>query len=164
MNIKQFTQYFTIIASLCSLSLLTPKAALAHLIETDFQARFNQFELKATFSTGEAFPDAPVTVYSPDNPDEPLLVGRTDANGEFSFQPDTTKTGNWKVEIGNADDAHWDRLIVPVTKQGIDVEEISALPPQPEHQHDYFAYSFLLMVISLGLIFGLRKVNHRLDA
>lgn len=149
--------------TLCTASLFASEAAFAHSIETDFQARFDSFKLKTTFGTGEAFPDAPVTVYSPENPDEPILVGRTDANGEFTFKADPSKPGNWKVEIGNADDNHWDQLIVPVSARGIQINDVSELPPQPEHQHDYFAYSFLLMIVALGFIFGTRKLNNHLD-
>lgn len=149
--------------SLFSLSLLAPKAAFAHLVETNYQARFDNFEIQTTFSSGEAFPDAPVTVYSPENPDEPLFVGHTDKDGKFSFKPDIAKEGNWMVEIGEADDSHWDRLIVPVNEQGIEVDAVSELPSQPEHHHDYFAYSFLLAIIILGIIYGTRQPKNTFD-
>lgn len=150
--------------SLFSLGLLAPKAALSHMIETNYQAKLDKFEIQTTFSTGEAFPDAPVTVYAPENPDEPLFVGRTDENGKFSFNPDTTKEGNWAVEIGEADDSHWDRLIVPVNERGIEVDAVSELPHQPEHNHDYFAYSFLLAIVTLGIIYGTRQPKNNFDA
>ena len=156
-------KHFILSASLVTLGCLAPKAAIAHAIETNFQEQLDNLELQTTFSSGEAFPDAPVTIYSPDNPYQPAYVGRTDKDGKFNFHPDPSKTGNWKVEIGRADDAHWDRIIVPVSKEGINVQEISELPPQPEHHHDYIAYSFLLTIIGLGVIFGTRRVNNQLD-
>ncbi|ANV84051.1 hypothetical protein AWQ21_06450 [Picosynechococcus sp. PCC 7003] len=152
MNIKSLLTTITCLSIGC----LAPKAALAHAIETNFQVRFDNFEIQSTFGDGEVFPNAPVTVYSPDNPDQPIMIGRTDENGKFSFKADTTKAGDWAVEIGSADDSHWDRLIVPVQAEGIDANAISEVP-QPEHSHDYFAYSFLAGIVGLGLVFGLRQ-------
>ncbi|MBV5259484.1 hypothetical protein FLX56_13760 [Synechococcus moorigangaii CMS01] len=133
-----------------------PKAVLAHAIETNFQVHFDNLELRATFSDGAAFPNAPVTVYSPENPDEPVMIGRTDENGTFNFQADTAMAGDWTVEIGSVEDNHWDRLIVPVQAGGIDPNTISE-NPQPEHDHNYFAYSFLATIVGLGFAFGLRQ-------
>ncbi|MEB3224458.1 MAG: hypothetical protein VKJ86_01505 [Synechococcus sp.] len=143
-------------ATCLSVGCLAPQAVLAHAIETNFQVRFDNLELQTTFGDGEAFPNAPVTVYSPDNPDQPVMIGRTDENGKFTFQADTTKAGNWSVEIGSAEDNHWDRLIIPVQAEGIDANAISE-QPQPEHSHNYFAYSFLAAIVGLGVVFGFRQ-------
>ncbi|BAW96177.1 hypothetical protein NIES970_11000 [[Synechococcus] sp. NIES-970] len=137
-----------------------PQVVLAHTFETNFQVRFDTIELEASFGEEGVLSDAPVTVFSPDNPEEPIMVGRTDENGKFTFQADITKAGDWAVEIGNANDSHWDRLTIPVQAEGIDASTISAIP-QPEHSHDYFAYSFLATMVGLGVFFGTRPNKDR---
>lgn len=136
------------------------ETASAHAIQTNFQLRLEGLELQATFGDGSAFPNAPVTVYSPANPDEPILVGRTDAEGKFNFQPDPAIEGDWEVEIGAADDNHWDAIVVPVHGASIDVNAISeAAPLAPAHRHDYIAYSFLFMVVAGSLGCGLHLLQ-----
>ncbi|NJN74434.1 MAG: hypothetical protein HC799_17395 [Limnothrix sp. RL_2_0] len=137
--------------------IFSQEAASAHAIQTDYQLRLEGLEIRATFGDGEAFPDAAVTVYSPENPDEPILQGRTDADGKFNFQPDPNVEGDWEIEIGEADDSHWDAIIVPVHAEGIDLDAISqAEPIAPTHRHDYIAYSFLLMAVTGTCSYGLR--------
>lgn len=138
---------------------IAPEVASAHAIQTNYQLRLDNFEIQATFGDGEAFPDAPVMVYSPENPDEPILVGRTDAEGKFSFRPDQTRQGDWAIEVGDANDNHWDYLVVPVTESGVDLNAISELP-QPEHRHDYVAYSYLLIFLAITTVFSWRWFQH----
>lgn len=140
--------------------IFTAESATAHAIQTNFQLRLDGLEIQATYGDGSAFPNAPVTVYSPANPNEPMLVGRTDAEGKFNFQPDPAVQGDWEVEIGEASDNHWDAIVVPVHGAGIDVGAISeATPPAPAHRHDYIAYSFLLMIVAGSIGSALRLLQ-----
>lgn len=120
------------IAPLLSLGLL-PSIARAHAITTDYRLltgtgtggaeQSTQLEIQSTFSETESFPNAPVVVYSPENPDQPWMTGTTDENGKFAFEPEPGVTGTWSVEIG--EDSHWDQLNVPVGDRGIEFEQIS---------------------------------------
>jgi nickel transport protein len=149
------TKSLLLSAACVSVAAFAPQGVLAHTFETNFQVRFDTIELEASFGEEEVFADAPVVVFSPENPQEPVMVGRTDEAGKFTFQTDTTKAGDWTVEIGYANDNHWDRLTIPVQAGGIDASAISA-GSQPEHSHDYFAYSFLATIVGLGVFFGTR--------
>ncbi|MGB2925726.1 MAG: hypothetical protein WBB82_10525 [Limnothrix sp.] len=148
MKLKSF-----VLTALLPLGLLfSAKAAIAHSIETNYEVNFDHLEIQATFGQGEAFPDAPVTVYSPENPNEPILIGRTDKDGKFSFQPDTSLQGEWEVEIGDAETSHWDAIVVPVNEMGIEQDAISQYESAPDHRHDYVAYSLLLITVVGGAI------------
>lgn len=155
MNIRQ-----TACLALAPLSVMAiAETATAHMIQTDYTMGFEGLEIQATFGDGESFPDAPVFVYSPENPDEPILVGRTDSEGKFSFQPNQELKGEWAVEIGDAESSHWDYLVVPVNESGVELDAISQAAPatnQAPHRHDTFAYSFALILASLGAIAGFR--------
>lgn len=146
MTMKQ-TLFATAVLSLGLLC--TAGAASAHMVQTDYQLRLDRLEIQTTFGEEEAFAGAPVSVYSPENPDQPFMIGRTDENGKFSFQPDTAIEGDWSIEIGDANDSHWDYLVVPVTGHQVDLDAVSAAP-QPEHRHDYLAYSSLVLCIGVG--------------
>ncbi|AFY37626.1 hypothetical protein Lepto7376_1273 [[Leptolyngbya] sp. PCC 7376] len=158
MTIKQ-----AVLFAFTPLSLMVgAKVATAHAIQTDYQLHFDALEIQATFGDGESFPGAPVMIYSPENPDEPVLMGRTDSEGKFSFQPDQAVQGEWAVEIGDAESSHWDYLVVPVNEAGVELEAISQSLPaetQEPHRHDVFAYSFALILITLGAIAGLRFLS-----
>ena len=120
---------------------VNPGRAFAHAIETDYQLLIDTFamqtlEIQSVFSTGEVFPNAPVVVYSPEDPDTPWLEGTTDESGKFIFNPDPTMAGEWSVEIG--EDSHWDRLQIPVSDRGIDFDAISYIDGHRPHLHHPF--------------------------
>jgi nickel transport protein len=127
---KSFLTLSALLLSVVSL----PKVALAHAVETDYQAMSDRLEIHSMFSTGEAFEGAPVVVYAPNDPTKPWLETKTDANGQFVFQPDPSIPGEWSVEIGEG--GHWDNLIVPVNDQGIEPDKVSYLDGQPYHTHN----------------------------
>ncbi|MEM1366831.1 MAG: hypothetical protein AAGG02_02215 [Cyanobacteria bacterium P01_H01_bin.15] len=110
-----------------------PQLVSAHSLETNFRRLEGTLETESVFSNGEVFPNAPVTVYSPEDPNTPFLEGRTDENGKFVFEPDPAIEGEWSVEIG--EDSHWDALSVPVRDRNIDFEQISKVPTDTSHQH-----------------------------
>ena len=98
--------------------------AMGHSVETDYLlSPDNGLALDVNFSTGEPLAEAPVKIYSPDNPEEPWMEGETDENGQFSFLPEDGIEGEWTVEIGEK--SHADFLSVPVKDDGIQLEQIS---------------------------------------
>ena len=106
-----------------------PVQARAHSVQTDYLLNVQQdLEITSTFSTDEPFKHAKIQVYAPGNPTEPVFEGTTDAQGQFAFQPDKTRTGDWEIHIGEG--GHMDILTVPVNQGGVDVDAISATPPQ----------------------------------
>ena len=151
------------IAALAGLAMI-PSVAHGHAITTDYRLLFDQpteqnqqnqpgqssqLEIQSSFSEIEAFPNAPVLVYSPENPDEPWLIGRTDENGKFTFEPEPGVTGIWSVEIG--EDSHWDQLYIPVGDRGIELDQISQSDRAievPNHTHSPIPFA------AAGLILG----------
>lgn len=113
---------------------LFPAPTLAHSVQTDYQMESDALQLQSTFSTGEAFGDAPVTVYAPNDSTRPWLQGTTDRQGNFSFQPDPKLVGEWSVEIGSVDADHGDMLTVPVSERGIEIDAISQNPYDAPHK------------------------------
>ena len=142
----------TAIAPLVALA-MAPSVAHAHAISTDYRLLLEQpnqpLEIQSSFSEIEAFPNAPVVVYSPENPDEPWMTGTTDENGRFTFQPEPGVTGVWSVEIG--EDSHWDQLYIPVGDRGIELDQISQGDRPPyvaNHSHSP------IPLAAAGLILG----------
>ena len=118
---------------LMSLMVLTvlglPAKALAHSVQTDYLLNVEQdLEITSTFSTEEPFQNAKVQIYDPNNPSQPVLEGKTDDKGRFVFDLDQVPPGEWEVSIGEG--GHLDILTVPVKQDGVNVDDISAVPPQ----------------------------------
>ncbi len=130
-----------------------PTKAWAHAVETNYAldaALQNQLQVQSTFSTGEPFAGATVRVYAPGQPDQPWFEGTMDEQGQFSFAPDATITGDWEVEIG--EDGHADYLRVPVTEMGVDVNQISQVGSKDIH------YAALPWQITVGGSFAIAAV------
>ena len=151
------------IASLVGLAMI-PSVAHAHAITTDYRLLFeqpdqpSQLEIQSSFSEIEAFPNAPVLVYSPENPDEPWMIGRTDENGKFTFEPEPGVTGIWSVEIG--EDSHWDQLYIPVGDRGIEIDQISHSDRAVEvanHSHAPIPFAAAGLILSGLAIHRIRK-------
>ncbi|MEB3213306.1 MAG: carboxypeptidase regulatory-like domain-containing protein [Leptolyngbyaceae bacterium] len=110
--------------------------AIAHMIETDFSLFGEELEFQSTFSTGEPVQEAQVTIYSPDNPDEPWAELTTDEEGRFSFNPDEAIAGNWEIRIDQGI-GHTDLWTVPVNaERGVDYDNITSGTPE---EPTYFA-------------------------
>jgi nickel transport protein len=127
-----------------------PTKAWAHSVETNYAldaALQNRLQMQSTFSTGEPFAGATVRIYAPGQSDQPWYEGTMDEQGQFSFAPDATMTGDWEVEIG--EDGHADYLRVPVTETGVDVNQISQVGSQDVH------YAALPWPISVGGSFAI---------
>lgn len=142
-----------ILFPLAALTVLAlPTSALGHSVETNYV--FNdQLELQSLFSTGEPLQGATVQVFSPENPEQPWLEGKTDAEGRFAFEPDTQIPGNWEVMI--RDQGHGDILTVPVDEQGVDVNLISG--EMNLHMHYMAGPLSLVGVVLAGGAVALRQ-------
>ncbi|HHP7230660.1 MAG TPA: carboxypeptidase regulatory-like domain-containing protein [Xenococcaceae cyanobacterium] len=76
--------------------------------------------IKATYDDGTPMAQAQAVVYSPDEPTKPWLKGMTDNQGQFSFVPDATVSGNWDVKVRQS--GHGDIVSIPVTEGAISSE------------------------------------------
>lgn len=106
--------------------------AWAHSVETDYWMSAGQFQFASMFGDGSPLEGAPVRIYSPENPDEPVIEGTTDAAGSFAFTPDPAVEGEWTVRIGDMTD-HGDILTVPVNEAGVEMDEIVQAPYAAPH-------------------------------
>ena len=84
---------------------------LAHGVVLGYEP-VNSVEIQAQYDTGEPMAEAQVVVYAPDDPNEPWIQSTTDADGLFTFTPDTSQPGNWEVMIRQA--GHGGIVTVPV--------------------------------------------------
>lgn len=102
-------------------------AAFAHAAQTDYFvdlfAEDLELEFTASFSTGEPMADAEVIVYAPGDRETPWQEAMTDEAGQFTFKPDETLVGDWRIEFER--DGHQDIRIVPIDDMGIDYQNIS---------------------------------------
>ncbi|WP_035986940.1 carboxypeptidase-like regulatory domain-containing protein [Leptolyngbya sp. KIOST-1] len=124
-----------------------PTQASAHQVET-FYTLGNQLEFQSQFSTGEPFVGATVSVFAPNNPDQPWLSTTTDDKGRFSFLPDESIPGNWEVAIEDDTLSHADYWTVPVGDKGIVYDAISL--DSTEDVHYRAATAFMPLVMSIG--------------
>jgi nickel transport protein len=128
---------------------VAPKA-LAHMIETDFSLFGEELEFTSTFSTGEPVQEAKVTIYSPENPDEPWAELTTDEAGRFSFDPDESIAGNWEIRIEQGI-GHADLWTVPVSDEiGVDFDNITQ--SIEEDEPTYFASVNPGVLAGVGLL------------
>lgn len=107
-----------------------PTKMLAHTMQTNYLFS-DQLEFQSVYSTDEVAKNAEVIVFAPNDAEKPWLEARTDEEGRFSFMPDTAIPGDWEVQI--IDEGHGEILIVPVTTDGVDVENISYESRQDFH-------------------------------
>lgn len=101
-----------------------PAQAWAHQVET-FYTLGDQLEFQSVFSGGEPFAGATVTIYAPNQPDQPWQTLTTDEEGRFAFVPDESMPGDWEVAIESDDISHADYWTVPVGEKGIIYDGIS---------------------------------------
>ncbi|WP_026072745.1 carboxypeptidase-like regulatory domain-containing protein [Nodosilinea nodulosa] len=101
-----------------------PAQAWAHQVET-FYTMDTQLEFQSKFSSGEPFAGATVSIYAPNNPDEPWMTTTTDSEGRFAFLPDESIPGDWEVAIEDEFKSHADYWTVPVGDKGIIYDGIS---------------------------------------
>ncbi len=107
-----------------------PAKTLAHTMQTNYLFT-EELEFQTTYSTDEAAKNAEVIIYAPNNLEEPWLESKTDEEGRFSFLPDQAIPGDWEVQI--IDEGHGEVIIVPVTANGVDFDNISHESQQDLH-------------------------------
>lgn len=141
--------------TLTALALLsTPTKAFGHAVETKFVFD-DALEIQTLFSSGEPLTDAKVQVFSPENPEEPWLEGKTDKEGRFAFEPDTKIPGDWEIIINEK--GHGDILTVPVDAKGVDVNLISDAGGDEVHMHYMTGPLTFIGAVVAGGAFALRK-------
>jgi nickel transport protein len=133
-----------------------PSQAWAHQVETDYMLG-SQLQFQSRFSTGEPFAGARVTIYAPNQPDQPWQTLTTDSQGQFSFLPDRTIVGNWEVRIEDEDQSHADYWTVPVDGQGIVEEGIVLDATQDQHYVTASVLTPLVTSIAAALGWALLK-------
>jgi nickel transport protein len=129
-----------------------PTSALAHSVETDYLVNGSTLDFQSIYSTGEPLDGAEVTIYAPNNPDQPWAEITADAEGRFNFTPDVSIPGNWEVVIRQ--DGHGDIWTVPVTSAGIAVDQIADGPKRDVHYASspwMMAGAGAIAVIGLGM-------------
>lgn len=133
-----------------------PAQAFAHQVQTDYFLQKNDLEFQSTFSTGEPFVGATVSIYAPNDLDNPWLQLITDDQGRFAFMPDLSILGDWNVAIEQG--GHADYWTVPVGENGILYDQISLAAPKG---HDYAAVPGVMPIfLAVGtgaLTISLRK-------
>lgn len=128
--------------------------AWGHAVQTDyfvdlFAAELS-LELTATYSSGEPMQEAQVLVYAPNEQATPWLTSETDASGNFTFEPDESLPGEWRIEFKK--EGHQDMLLVPVDDRGIDYINIT----QTENRDVHYAGGLASVAIGvLALASGL---------
>jgi nickel transport protein len=100
---------------------LIATAAFAHGSQIVFEER-PAVEITAMYGEGQPMVEAQVTVYSPDNLEEPWQTGMTDTAGQFAFVPD--RDGAWEVKVRQA--GHGAVVQIPVQ---MDAEVAAAQEP-----------------------------------
>ncbi|MEB3181381.1 MAG: hypothetical protein VKL59_20450 [Nostocaceae cyanobacterium] len=126
-----------------------PGVAFAHSVETDyFLTPKSELEFQVKFSTGEPYHDAQVQVYAPNDTSKPWKQVKTNAQGEFAFLPDKSIPGEWTVKIGELE--HSDILSVPVTQEGVNVDQISEGRNNPKGSNQFVVLGFVIATGGIG--------------
>ncbi|NJL49823.1 MAG: hypothetical protein HC929_23450 [Leptolyngbyaceae cyanobacterium SM2_5_2] len=146
-----------IVALLMGLALVGfPTQAWAHQVET-FYSLGAQLEFQSTLAA-RTFAGATVSIYAPNNPEEPWQTLVTDGEGRFAFVPDESMPGNWEIAIESDDLSHADYWTVPVGDTGIIYDGIVLDSTQDQH---YVAaastFGPLAMAVAAGLGWALFK-------
>ncbi|MGF1522865.1 MAG: carboxypeptidase regulatory-like domain-containing protein [Leptolyngbyaceae cyanobacterium] len=146
-----------ILGSLLGLSttLGVATAAWGHAVQTDYFVDLFAAELSldftATYSSGEPMEEATVLVYAPGDHQTPWLESQTDEAGNFTFLPDESLQGEWRIEF--AKEGHQDILLVPVDDQGIDYMNITQTETADVHYATISPGAIaVLSVVSLGAL------------
>lgn len=130
-------------------------AAWGHAVQTDYFvdlfASELSLEMTATYSSGEPMEEATVLVYAPGDQETPWLESQTDETGHFTFLPDESLQGEWRIEFEK--EGHQDILMVPVDEKGIDYINISQVSNADVHYAEFASGEVaVLSVASLGVL------------
>ena len=104
-------------------------------------------EVRAAFDTGEPMGEAQLTVFSADNPQEAWHTGVADSEGVYTFQVDTTISGEWAISIRTA--GHGEILHFDVANDGtIQLQQNDGRP------------LWLTIALSAGVVIGLGGIAY----
>ncbi|MEB3232798.1 MAG: carboxypeptidase regulatory-like domain-containing protein [Leptolyngbyaceae bacterium] len=136
------------------------QTASAHMIETNYNLLDQALEFTSTFSTGEPVPEADVSIYAPNNLEEPWLELTTDENGRFSFTPDQSIPGEWEIHIEKGI-GHQDFWTVPVNATGIDFDNIVMDADNHSTVANQNNWAAVATIIGLGVAAGVVTYRRR---
>lgn len=89
-------------------------ATKVHAHGTQVEYRTTQaIEIQAKYADGKPMAKAQVTVYAPLDPTKVWHRGITDEQGNFTFFPDPTQSGEWDIKVRQA--GHGEMISVPFT-------------------------------------------------
>jgi len=88
--------------------------ATAHGVKINYETT-QAIKIDATFDNGKPMSNAPVTVYSPQDPATPWQQGTTDEDGSFVFIPDRAQPGDWAIQVRQA--GHGDLITISLGEQ-----------------------------------------------
>lgn len=126
---RERTRVQMFIATLALLVVASPaQLAFAHGVDLSITPREGA-EVKAAFDGGEPMVGAQVSVFAPGEPDEPWLLGTTDAEGRFFFVPDANLPGTWEAQIRQAGHGGTVRIEVEPAAAAPATEAAGPAPP-----------------------------------
>jgi len=83
-----------------------------------------QVQLEARFDTGEPMANAQVTIYAPDDPQNPWMTATADEAGRFAFTPDTSIPGRWDIFVRTA--GHGNTLYIDVDAESTAITGVAS--------------------------------------
>lgn len=113
---------FTLILVFLIAMLIMPVKAYAHGVDIEYTSE-TAIAITAKYDTGEPMADAQVSIYTPDDPSTPWLTGTCDEEGHFTFTPDTSILGEWKVKVRLA--GHGDIAYITISESGFELSSDS---------------------------------------
>jgi nickel transport protein len=93
------------------LAFLSTTTALAHGVKIEYAINMS-VEIIATYDSGDPMAEAHITIYAPNDLENPWLTSTTDDGGRFTFTPDPAIPGTWDVQVRQA--GHGDIIHIPV--------------------------------------------------
>lgn len=81
--------------------LFLPNVSFAHGVQVEYQTS-QTYTIRATFDNGEPLNNGQVTIYSPNEPNQPWKTGTTNEKGEYLFSPDPSMLGEWYIQVRKA--------------------------------------------------------------
>ena len=88
-----------------------PTTAYAHGAKIEYTIA-SSIEIVAKYDSGEPMAEAQVTIYAPNDPSTPWLIGTCDDQGRFSFTPDVAIPGTWDIQVRQA--GHGDMIHIEI--------------------------------------------------
>ncbi|MFN4195585.1 MAG: carboxypeptidase regulatory-like domain-containing protein [Thermosynechococcus sp.] len=133
----------TVLATVVALGLLVPKV-LAHGVDLRYQPQ-QVIRVRAQYESGQPMTEATVQVFAPDRPQEAVISGTTNAQGEFQFVPD--RPGQWQVQVRQG--GHGGRLTIPVATPTEVALTAVPEPPRTVSLSQYTPAQITVMVLAV---------------